>query len=112
MSKDERPGEELWYEWDGSGYRKVSSKELIYYTFDHVDVENEVVRRALASAIQRDGVACSLGDGFKLIETSIINLGWVGLLEEEFEFMVCNENSETEYGDIVENIQSVTWIEI
>lgn len=112
MKKDTRPGEELWCEWAGSGYEKTNVNSIIYYTIGHVDIDNDLVSRALASAIQRDGVAHSLGDSFKLIEKSQVTRGWSGILEEELEYTVCNENFETKYGDIVENIELTTWIEI
>jgi hypothetical protein len=112
MKKDTRPGEELWCEWSGSGYSKNNPHSTVYYTLDYVDMDNDLVSRALASAIQRDGVADSLGDSFKLIENCQITRGWCGILEEEFEYVACDENSETEYGDIVENIELITWIEI
>ena len=112
MKKDTRPGEELWCEWTGSGYSKNNSEGIVYYTLGEVDMDNELVSRALASAIQRDGVADSLGDSFKLIENCQITRGWCGILEEESEYSVCDENSETEYGYIVENIELITCIEI
>ncbi len=43
-------------------------------------MDNDLVSRALASAIQRDGVADSLGDSFKLIENCQITRGWCGIL--------------------------------
>ncbi len=52
-------------EWDGYEYNPIKQDPIIYYTFDSVDTTNEIVRRALASALQRDGVAFSLGHGFK-----------------------------------------------
>ena len=46
MKKDTRPGEELWCEWAGSGYSKNNSEAIVYYTLDHVDMDNELVSRA------------------------------------------------------------------
>ncbi len=66
--KSDRPGDFLWQEWEGSGYDPRVECSVIYYTFDHIDLDNDLVRRALASALQRDGVAISLGDGFNLID--------------------------------------------
>ena len=83
-----------------------------YYTFDHIDLENDLVRRALASALQKDGVAISLGDGFSLIEKALPNHGWAGLLKDEQEYVVCNQEGETEYGEFVDSIIPTTWIEI
>lgn len=110
--KDMRPGEQLWEEWLGSGYYLEKQDGIVYYTFDHIDTENDLVRRALASALQRDGVAISLAEGFKLVDSGLVTKGWVGILEEEIDFILCDEYGATEYGDTVENIQPTVWIEI
>jgi uncharacterized protein involved in tolerance to divalent cations len=110
--KSDRPGDFLWEEWQGSGYDPKVDFSVIYYTFDHIDLENDLVRRALASALQRDGVAISLGDGFNLIDKCSPNYGWSGIIEDEEEYSVCDENGETEYGDLVDSILPTTWIEI
>ena len=110
--KNDRPGDFLWEEWQGSGYDCLVDSSVIYYTFDHIDLENDLVRRALASALQKDGVAISLGDGFSLIEKALPNHGWAGLLKDEQEYVVCNQEGETEYGEFVDSIIPTTWIEI
>lgn len=110
--KDVRLGESLWSEWHGQGYETETDAEVIYFTHDHVDVENELVRRALASTLQRDGIADSLADGFKMIENGYIAIGWAGIIIDESEYWACDENGETEYGDSVEDSRSVTWIEL
>jgi len=110
--KDERHGQHLWSEWSGNGYNEQLTFSTVYYTFDHVDLENDLVRRALASALQRDGVAVSLGDGFNMIDKATPIHGWSGLIEEELDFTVCDDSGETEYGDIVGVALATTWIEI
>lgn len=110
--KDKRLGQELWLEWMGSGYLLTKENPAIYYTIDHIDLENELIRKALASAIQRDGIYDSLGDAFKAIDVGVVYSGWAGVLEEEFDLFVCTELGETEYGDILENVQPVTWVEL
>lgn len=70
------------------------------------------MRRALASALQRDGVAVSLGDGFNMIDKATTIHGWSGLIEEELDFTVCDDSGETEYGDVVGVALATTWIEI
>ena len=110
--RNDRQGDFLWEEWQGSGYDSQIDCSVIYYTFEHVDLENDVVRRALASALQRDGVAISLGDGFNLIDKCFPIYGWIGIIEDEEDYVVCNELGETEYGDLVDSTFFVTWIEI
>lgn len=110
--KDKRPGEELWLEWHGLNYYASKDDAVIYYTFGDVDLENEIVRRALASSLQRDGVADSLSEGFKYIDKAIISTGWAGNLEEEHDYIVCSQDGETEYGDFVDSAIEITWIEI
>lgn len=110
--KDVRIGESLWTLWGGSGYYPATDSELIYFTEEHVDMDNEIVRRALASTLQRDGISDSLSDGFKLIADSVIEFGWAGMIDGEKEWAVCDEQGETNYGDYVEDIIAITWIEI
>jgi len=110
--KDKRLGQELWLEWLGSGYFLTKSDPVIYYTVDHIDIENELVRKALASALQRDGVHDTLNDAFKAIDKGIVCSGWAGILEDELDLVICTELGETEYGDIVEEIQPITLVEI
>lgn len=105
--KDTRLGDDLWQEWDGSG---VEEERLTYYTKEHTSIENELVRRALASALQKDGVAVSLGEGYKMIETAKIIYGFAGYLAGEKELIFCDEGGETDHGDLIVNIVSITWI--
>lgn len=109
---DSRPGETLWSEWLGEDYSLFSKGGIVYYTIDHVDIENEVVKRALASAFQRDGVADSLGEGYKLAESCIVTHGNVGFSEGEDEPTVCDEDGETYYGDEIDEVLDATWVEI
>jgi hypothetical protein len=109
--KDIRFGDDLWEEWDGHelSFNKYLDS-TIYYTKDHTNLKNELVKRALASALQKDGVAISLAEGFKIIETSQSYYGWVGYLEEDNSLSECDEHGETDYGDLVVNNVPVTWI--
>lgn len=110
--KDQRPGEFLWDEWQGSGYENKVDSSVVYCTFDHIELDNDLIRRALASALQRDGVAISLGDGFALIDKCVPYHGWSGFIEDIQEYSVCDEHGETEYGDLVDLVLPTTWIEI
>ena len=108
---NDRIGDYLWHEWDGDLFEAESEESTIYYTFEHIDVENDLIKRALASAIQRDGVVHSLGDAFKLIETGSVTHGWVGEEPEGLSYVVCDESGETYYGDLLFNVQEITFIE-
>ena len=77
-----------------------------------VDTTNEVVRRALASALQRDGLVHSLGDGFRLLENCVVDYMHCGYLEGELQYIVCSSEGETRYGDFVEKPLEITLIEI
>jgi hypothetical protein len=112
MAKDSRLGESLWCEWSGCGYDQQVPTSIVFYTFDHVDLDNEIVRKALASTLQRDGVADGLSDAFKLIADAHIVYGWAGTLEEELDYYSCDESGETEYGDFLDNLEPITWIEV
>ena len=63
--KDSRVGELLWKEWTGDGFDPQLDESIVFFTDEHVDLENELIRRALASALQRDGISISLGNGFQ-----------------------------------------------
>jgi hypothetical protein len=111
--KDVRPGEELWEEWDGEGYESLNSFSTnIYFTFDFVDIDHEVVRRALASSLQRDGICHSLSDGFKSLEGVVPTYGWVGYLSDEEYLTICDEDGDTPYGDALGEVRAVTWVEL
>jgi hypothetical protein len=107
-----RIGESLWTEWDGNGYYSVLPLCTVFVTNGHVDIENEVVRRALASFIQRSGVVDSLGQAYALIERGVYVQGYSGVIDGEPEPTVCEEDGETFHGDIVDEILPTTWVEV
>ena len=108
--KDSRKGEALWSEWSGEDVLDLENFSLIFYTEDHVDLENELVRRALASAIQRDGSAVSLADGFRMIDSSTILLTWGGEVDGETTYTICDKDGETRGGDYVDSIVEITLV--
>lgn len=110
--KDSRKGECLWIEWSGEGYIPSRPSSIIFYTHDHVDLDIDVVKRALASSLQRDGFVVSLGDGYKSVETSPIVYGFSGHVDTEIYLAACDESGETNYGDIVDEVFETTWVEI
>lgn len=110
--KDSRVGELLWKEWIGDGFDPLFTGSVTFFTEDHVDLENELVRRALASALQRDGISISLGSGFQSLENANISYGYAGEVDEDINLSVCDEDGETLYGDMVDRILPVTWVEV
>lgn len=107
--RDLRTGECLWSEWTGDGFMSESSSP-VFYTQGHVDIENEIVSRALASALQRDGSAITLGDGFRLVERAKVTHGHAGVVDGDIDFAVCDELGETREGDEVDEVLEVTWV--
>ena len=112
MVKDSRAGESLWIEWSGSDLDSHNSPAFIFYTEQHVDLENDVVLRALASSVQRNGIAETLGEAFKLLGFITVTQGFAGEVDGDNEFTICNKNGETAYGDTVDKIIPITWVEI
>jgi hypothetical protein len=110
--RDSRIGETLWSEWSGEGFEPTSQDALVFFTEDHVDIENETVRRALASALQRDGSSISLGNGYSAIESATVSHGYAGEVDEAIYFTMCNEDGETRDGDYVDRVIPITWVEI
>lgn len=110
--RDSRIGECLWSEWTGDGLDLSVVDPLVFYTEGHVDIEHEVVRRALASALQRDGSADSLGQGYRLVEAAVITQGYAGVVDGAREFHACDEEGYTPHGDQVDSLTPVTWVEV
>jgi hypothetical protein len=110
--RDKRTGECLWFEWSGAGFAVSRPSSIIFYTYDHVDLDIDLIRRALASALQRDGIVVSLGEGYKAVERAHISYGYAGEIDEEIYPTVCNNHGNTEYGEIVKTPKAVTWVEI
>ena len=110
--RDSRAGECLWQEWTGDGLEPSTASSVLFFTFDHVDVEHEVVRRALASALQRDGTSESLGRGYGAIQAGTTSQGYAGTIEGERDLTLCNEHGETYYGDQVQQPLPITWVEV
>jgi hypothetical protein len=109
--RDSRIGECLWSEWTGYAYSPSTNSDLIFYTEGHVDLENDIVRRALASSLQRDGSAISLGDGYRLVESSVVTHGYAGEVDGDRDYTMCDETGETPDGDYVDDLIDVTWVE-
>lgn len=107
-----RKGESLWSEWTGEGYTRRVYHSVVYYTVGHVSIDHEVVLRALASAVQRDGIADGLGQAYKQIHENTQSFGWAGEIDGSYEISVCADNGETEYGDIVDEVLPITWVEV
>jgi hypothetical protein len=111
--KDSRKGESLWFEWDGYSYpRKLEDSSIVYFTYDHVDLDHEVVRRALASSIQRDGVVSSLRDAFKLLDSAAISQGYAGEVNGNYHLTYCQDDGSTINGDEVAEVLHVTYVEV
>jgi ABC-type transport system substrate-binding protein len=112
--KDTRRGESLWSEWTGELYERETHDSVVFFTVEHVDIENEVVRRALASTVQREGLVSTLGEGFKAVEAAVCTQSYAGELHEHGngEYAICNDKGETSLGDKVENLVPVTLVEL
>jgi hypothetical protein len=110
--KDSRAGESLWSLWEGEGYASELGSPIVYYTEGHVDVDHEVVGKALASAIQRDGVVYSLFEAYTLIDSGVSSQAWAGSFTGEMYQEVCDEDGLTLYGSQVDNLVPVTFVEV
>lgn len=110
--KDIRHGEHLWMLWEGEGFQRYYDNELVYFTIGHVDIEDNIVRRALASVLQRDGLADALSDGFRLLESAVGRWEHAGILPEEQDYIFCDSLGVTDHGDQVEDALEVSWVKI
>lgn len=109
--KNNRIGEHLWHEWDGELYDSGVEDSIVYYTHGFVDTQLDVVKRALASALQRDGIADSLANGFSMVDRAKIVYGWAGIEDNAHALTVCDEDGETCYGDLLKEPSEITFIE-
>jgi hypothetical protein len=111
--KYSRVGETLWSEWDGESHSDYETSSLIFYTHGHVDIHNDVVRRALASAIQRDGSVDSLGQAFQLLDGKCLSdQGYAGNVDGDPFPTVCDVDGLTILGETVEEASPVTFVRI
>ena len=110
--KDSRIGEALWKEWTGNGYDTIEKDSITFFTNSYIDITVDVVRRALASAIQRDGITSSLREAFELLDRAHIRFGYAGIVDGDREYTKCSPYGETHKGDIVEKVIPVTFVEI
>jgi hypothetical protein len=109
--KDSRVGQSLWEEWYGLGYDEFRPNSMVFYTIDHVSLDEDVVLRALASCLQRDGIADSLLDGFNLLSKASVTHTYAGVTDTDSELSICDSDGYTEYGDLVEEIKRVTLVD-
>lgn len=110
--KDSRIGESLWFIWDGDEAILDSSDAIAIYTEGHIDTENEIVRKALASLLQREGIATSLGDGFNIIDRAAITDTYIGVINGDISESLCDESGLTSYGEYIESIRPITLVEV
>jgi len=110
--KDHRHGDFLWIEWFGEGYEEQSDSDLIYYTEEIVDIEVPLIQRALASALQRDGVVDSLNDGFNAIHGAHVGSGYMGHIGGDIIPTACDEQGYSSSGEKAESPVACTWVEI
>lgn len=107
--KSDRVGDSLWLEWDGEGFTEDVNNS-IFFTLGHVSLDEDVVRRALASAIQRDGIVDSLGDGFKIIDLSEAIHSWAGHIDSDIIMNICDQDGYTSHGDLISEVSEITLV--
>ena len=110
--KDSRIGQSLWSIWEGFGYEEQIVNSVVYYTEDHVNLDHEVVRKALASSIQRDGIVYSLSQGFQAIDAGAISHFWVGTYNDEPYQEICDEDGVNSSGIRLIDVIPVTFVEV
>lgn len=107
-----RSGENLWLEWSGYDLPTESEESIIYYTLEWVDVDDETVRRALASALQRSGAVEGLGHAFRSLETAHVTQAYGAHLGGEREWSFYDQEWTPRPDPEVEDFTAITWVEI
>lgn len=110
--KDSRIGESLWLEWTGDSFGELSDSSTAYYTLTHIDIEHDVVKRALASALQRDGIAVTLGEGYRLAESADITFTYAGYVDDSLDLSLCDDDGMTYNGDTTDDLFEITLAEL
>ena len=110
--KESRAGESLWSEWQGYLFDQKDEAAFVFFTIEHVNLADDVVKRALASAVQRSGAADSLGAAFRVVEAADGIHGHAGAIDEDSDLTVCDIDGETFYGEFVDEVFPITWVEI
>lgn len=64
-----------WLTWEGDDFpRTFHSDSVVFYITGHFDLNSDQeLRKDLATAIQREGIALSLGKSFSLIDSASIS---------------------------------------
>jgi hypothetical protein len=112
MAKDSRIGESLWFIWDGEGHKVSSDESILFYTEEHIDIEEDVVRKALASSIQREGISDSLSGGFSLIASGLTGHDYAGYSLVSEKQYICNSDGISESEEQLTGVVPITWVEI
>lgn len=111
--KDIRIGESLWFIWDGDEYEPQNAENYLYYTEDHIELEEEVVINALASSLQRDGVTYSMGQGVNLLNSAIVVKTFVGFIDGDYQPTICTEDGVSVFSGIdLESVIPITLVEV
>ena len=113
--KDSRIGESLWLEWTGDGLDYGHGDVPSFYTEGHIDIDNDIVRRALASALQREGVVDSLGDGYRALDKCSAMHGHAAYVDGDIDLSIIGPDEVTQYEDLTDDILEITlvtfWLE-
>lgn len=112
MAKDSRIGESLWFIWDSTEQDPFHKDSIVFYTEEHVDIEEDVVRKALASSIQREGISDSLSGGFMLIASGASGHSYAGYCFDSERQLISNANGYSESGSPLGGVVPITWVEI
>jgi len=110
--RDSRRGETLWFEWTGELYVRDRKSSVVFFTWDHVSIENDVVKRALASVLQREGIVNTLGEGYRAVESTNPKWKYAGMTQDSDDLVICNDEGETFLGDNVPTWAPITLVEV
>lgn len=99
-------------EWEGNNLPQENPESVVYYTHTWVDLDIEVVRRALASALQRSGSVEGLGDAFRSLETARITQGVAVHIGGDYEWSFSDLETVFEDASDVSDETAMTWVEI
>jgi hypothetical protein len=101
-----------WEEWDGNDYIPNSSNCLVFYSFGHYSFELDEITSSLSKYLAEEGVFDSRFEAKRSLSIATARTGYVGRVDDDYELTVCDDYGTTRYGDYVDAVRPITWVEV
>jgi hypothetical protein len=102
----------LWTEWEGEGFDSLLYDSAIFYKHEQCNVLTDKDVEVLARVIQQTGYVDSLYEGRLMVQNAELVTGFCGYIDSDTILTACDSTGMTYYGDSVDSIIPVTWVEV